>query len=72
MPATASANLTLDSPSAHDALFHNFSFAFVGRRDADGQFICREEFYSLSPAFYRACQECITGYLLGLADDLFG
>ena len=24
----------LDRPSAHDALFHNFSFAFVGRRDA--------------------------------------
>ena len=58
------------SPSSHDALFHNFSFAFVGRRDADGQFICREEFYDLSPAFYRAYQECITGYLLGLADDL--
>ncbi|MCO6452771.1 MAG: hypothetical protein J5I90_18460 [Caldilineales bacterium] len=59
------------TPSPHDALFHNFSFAFVGRRDADGQFICREEFYDLSPAFYLAYQECITGYLLELADDLF-
>ena len=59
------------APSPHDALFHNFSFAFVGRRDADGQFICREEFYDLSPAFYQAYQECITGYLLELADDLF-
>jgi hypothetical protein len=58
--------------SAHDALFHNFSFAFVGRRDAAGQFICREEFYSLSQVFYGAYQERITGYLLGLADDLFG
>ncbi|OIO94784.1 MAG: hypothetical protein AUK03_06365 [Anaerolineae bacterium CG2_30_64_16] len=58
-------------PSSHDALFHNFSFAFVGRRDPDGQFICREEFYALSPAFYRAYQECITGYLLELADDLW-
>ena len=58
------------NPSSHDALFHNFSFAFVGRRDPNGQFICREEFYALSPAFFRAHQECITGYLLGLADDL--
>ena len=30
---------------------------------AEGQFICREEFYALSPAFYRAYQECIAGYL---------
>ncbi len=59
-------------PSSHDAIFHNFSFAFVGRRDADGQFICREEFYSLSPSFYQAYQDRITGYLLELADDLFG
>jgi hypothetical protein len=57
-------------PSPHEALFHNFSFAFVGRRDAEGQFTCREEFYTLSPAFYRAYQECIVGYLLGLAEDL--
>ena len=61
----------LDKPSPHDALFHNFSFAFVGRRDANGQFICREEFYDLSPAFYRAYQACIAGYLIELADDLF-
>jgi len=60
------------NPSSHDALFHNFSFAFVGRRDADGQFVCREEFYDLSPAFYTAYQECIVAYLLELADDLFG
>ena len=57
-------------PSSHDAVFHNFSFAYVGRRDAAGQFICREEFYSLSPAFYTAYQDCITGYLIELADDL--
>ena len=69
--ASASGNRTLRQPSPHDAIFHHFSFAFVGRRDADGQFICREEFYALSPAFYRAYQECIAGYLLGdLADDL--
>jgi hypothetical protein len=58
------------NPSSHDVLFHNFSFAFVGRRDPNGQFICREEFYTLSSDFYRAYQECIVAYLLGLADDL--
>ena len=58
-------------PSAHDAIFHNFSFAFVGRRDEHGQFICREEFYDLSPAFYLAHQERIVKYLLELAEDLF-
>lgn len=61
----------IGKPSPHDALFHNFSFAFVGRRDAAGQFTCREEFYALSPAFYRAYQACIARYLLELADDLF-
>ncbi|MCB0207013.1 MAG: hypothetical protein KDH89_19515, partial [Anaerolineae bacterium] len=61
----------LDSPTAHDALFHNYSFAFVGRRDANGQFICREEFYSLSPAFYQAYHERIAQYLIELANDLF-
>jgi hypothetical protein len=56
--------------SAYDAIFHNFSFAFVGRRDADGQFVCREEFYHLSPAFYRAHQKRIVEYLSELAEDL--
>ena len=60
----------LRQPSSHDDIFHNFSFAFVGRRDAEGQFICRQEFYALSPAFYRAYRECIVGYLTELAADL--
>jgi hypothetical protein len=55
---------------AHDDVFHHFSFAFVGRRDAHGQFICREEFYDLSPAFYRAHHDRIVDYLLELAEDL--
>jgi hypothetical protein len=59
-------------PSAHDAVFHNFSFAFVGRRDTEGQFVCREEFYSLSTEFYAAYEECIQNYLLTLANDVFG
>ena len=60
------------SPSAHDAVFHNFSFAYVGRRDPEGQFVCREEFYSLSAEFYAAYQECIKNYLFTLAGDVFG
>jgi hypothetical protein len=60
------------NPSSHDEIFHNFSFAFVGRRDADGQFICRDEFYDLLPEFYQAYRKCIVAYLMELADDLFG
>ena len=58
-------------PSPHDAIFHHFSFAFAGRRNAEGQFLVREEFYNLSPAFRAAYAERITQYLLGLAADLF-
>jgi len=65
-PADASDLVSL----AHDPIFHHFSFAFVGRRDAGGQFICREEFYDLSPAFYQAYKERILEYLLELAADL--
>ena len=59
-------------PSAHDSLFHHFSFPFVGQRDENGQFIRREEFYDLSPDFYRTYQVRVSGYLQGLARDLFG
>lgn len=59
-------------PDAHGEVFHHFSFAFVGRRDREGQFLVREAFYTLSPAFYDAYQERIAGYLGGLAADLFG
>lgn len=56
--------------SARDPVFHHFGFAFVGRRDAGGQFRQREEFYALSPAFYRAYQERVVRYLEELAEDL--
>jgi hypothetical protein len=64
----ASGSLT---PSAHGQVFHHFSFAFVGRRDAEGAFLHREEFYTLTPAFYRAYEERIVRYLVELAEDLF-
>ena len=59
------------APSPHDSVFHHFSFAFVGRRDAQGQFLYRDEFYDLSPAFYRAFQDYLVHYLCGLAAELF-
>jgi len=58
-------------PSPHHGIFHHYSFAFVGRRDAQGQFIYREEFYDLSPAFYREYQTRVARYLCSLAEELF-
>ena len=59
------------SPSRHHMVFHHYSFAFVGRRDASGRFVQREEFYRLSPDFYRAYRTRIADYLAGLAHELF-
>ena len=57
--------------SPRDAVFHHYSFAFVGRRDGAGRFENREEFYTLSPAFYSDYQDRIKRHLLQLADELF-
>ncbi len=57
--------------SRHHMVFHHYSFRFVGRRDENGRFLCRDEFYSLSPEFYRAYSERIAGYLADLAGELF-
>ncbi len=61
----------LPRPSPKQAVFHHFSFPFVGRRDGQGRFVHRHEFYTLSPAFYRAHHARIAAYLGELADDLF-
>jgi hypothetical protein len=58
------------APSPHDAVFHHYSFAFVGRRNSAGQFLVREEFYDLSPRFYRAYQDHVASLLTGLATEL--
>ena len=58
-------------PSPKHSVFHYFSFPFVGRRDERGRFLHRHEFYTLSPAFYRAHHARISAYLGELADDLF-
>ncbi len=57
--------------SPDEPVFHHYGFAFVGRRDARGRFLYRDEFYGLGADFYRAYRERIARYLCGLADDLF-
>jgi hypothetical protein len=59
------------APSRHHQVFHHYSFAYVGRRDEQGRFAQRQEFYALSPEFYRAHQQYIADYLAMLAKDLF-
>ncbi len=58
-------------PSHRNMVFHHYSFAFVGRRDQNGQFLHREEFYDLSPAFYEEYQNRLVGCLVNLANELF-
>ncbi len=59
------------TPSPHHTVFHHYGFAFVGRRDDSGQFLQREEFYDLSPAFYREYQRRVARRLCSLAEELF-
>ncbi len=58
-------------PADAALVFHHYSFAFVGRRDASGRFLQREEFYGLLPDFYRAYRTRIADYLAGLVNELF-
>lgn len=59
------------TPSRHHQVFHHYGFAYIGRRDNQGQFVNRQQFYTLSPEFYRAHEQCIVDYLSTLAEDLF-
>ncbi len=59
------------TPSRRHALFHHYSFRFVGRRDEQGGFLQRGEFYDLSPEFYQAHHDRIHAWLCQLADELF-
>ncbi|MHB0856291.1 MAG: tagaturonate epimerase family protein [Anaerolineae bacterium] len=58
--------------TAHAAVFHQYGFAYVGRRDLDGQFAVREAFYTLSPDFYADYADRVVAYLCGLAEDVLG
>jgi hypothetical protein len=57
-------------PSHRDSVFHHYGFRFVGRRDAQGQFLHRERLYSLPKDFYQAYENRVVAYLAGLADEL--
>ena len=57
--------------SPYDEVFHHYSFAYVGRRNAEGQFLNRELFYDLSPSFYREYQARVYAHLCRLAEELF-
>jgi hypothetical protein len=58
-------------PSPRHAVFRRYCFATVGRRDARGQFIHREKFYTLSADFYREYQRRVEYYLCEVAEDVF-
>lgn len=58
--------------SARTSLFQHFNFATVGKRDAQGQFIFREQFYDLPAAFYEEYAQRIEQRLGEVAQDVFG
>ncbi|MBN2451394.1 MAG: hypothetical protein JXR77_13465, partial [Lentisphaeria bacterium] len=59
-------------PDPHVPVFHQFCFATVGRRSAEGAFLNRHRFYSLPEAFYREYTRRVVPFLTRIADDLYG
>ena len=59
------------TPSPHQAVFHHYNFASVGRRDEHGQFLNRERFYNLPADFYRQYRDRIKEFLCDVAADVF-
>ncbi|MEW6356048.1 MAG: tagaturonate epimerase family protein [Planctomycetota bacterium] len=58
-------------PSPSHPLFHYYSFATVGRRDAGGQFVYRERFYDLPTEFGAEYTRRVTNLLGEIIGDLF-
>ena len=58
-------------PSARTGLFEHFNFATVGKRDAEGQFLFREQFYDLPADFYAEYARRIERQLGDVAEDIF-
>jgi hypothetical protein len=58
------------SPHPKYALFRLFCYATVGKRDAQGNFVHRERFYSLATGFYAEYTRRVKSYLEQLARDL--
>jgi hypothetical protein len=52
------------------AVFHHYSFAYIGKRDKLGQFVCREKFYDLDTDFYAEYGRRIVEYLSELSEDV--
>ena len=52
-------------------VFHHFSFAAVGKVDAEGQLANRDWFYTLPQTVYDRYAELVRERLCRLADDLF-
>jgi hypothetical protein len=57
-------------PHPRHTLFRIYCYATVGKRDAQGNFLYRERFYSLSPEFYAEYTRRVKSYLCMLARDL--
>jgi hypothetical protein len=57
--------------SPHHAVFHNYNFATIGKRDKNGRFIFRDMFYDLSPSFHKEYQDRVKRFLCTIAEDLF-
>lgn len=58
-------------PSARTALFEHFNFATVGKRDEQGQYIFREQFYNLPADFYEEYARRVEQRLGEVARDVF-
>jgi hypothetical protein len=58
-------------PSARHKVFQYYSFPFVGRRDAAGEFLHRAAFYRLSPKFLGAFRDRLDRWLGEVAADVF-
>ena len=58
-------------PSPRHIVFRRYCFASIGRRDACGQFIHREKFYTLPADFYREYERRVEHYLCEVATDVF-
>jgi hypothetical protein len=57
-------------PSAKDRFFTDFSFGMVGAKDAQGNFLYRDRFYSLKPAVQEEYTRRCADYVVKLAEDL--
>jgi hypothetical protein len=58
------------APHPKFTVFRLFCYATIGKRDAHGNFLYREKFYSLAPEFYAEYTLRVKSYLCMLAEDL--